>query len=231
MHRFESKRVEPGVIHAGGDAHWCGGKVLHLFGIEMVVPDVEGELDHIGYRAAGMSRHEVRQEILPALLSILECFEPIPEPVKDRVVRFVHNTGHLFCNVFRSYLEMPGYVVIGNLSEIIPTIGKSEIVADTRTDKDPLYSRDFPEFFQKNALFLVTGFETFARRIAVFVSSGTLRFPLPATKRVHICRGTSDILHNSFELRHIRHPGHFADDRVPAPTLDNPSLVVGKGTE
>ena len=65
----------------------------------------------------------------------------------------------------------------------------------------------------------------------MLVPAGTKCFPLLAREAEHIRSRATYILYNAFEFRHLRHPGHFVDDRSAAPALDDPALVMGEGAE
>ena len=63
------------------------------------------------------------------------------------------------------------------------------------------------------------------------VRAGACALPLVAVDTVHIRRRSADILDDAGKPGHRRHPLHLADDRVSAPALDDPALVVGEGAE
>ncbi len=63
------------------------------------------------------------------------------------------------------------------------------------------------------------------------VRAGARAFPLIAVDTVHIRRRSADILDDAGKPGHRCHPLHLPDDRVSAPALDDPALVVGEGAE
>ncbi len=79
MHRLKSAGVKAGKIHTGGNGHRSGSKILHLFSVKVIVTDVLGKFYHVRNGAARMPRHEIRDQVLPFLLSLLLLFEPLPE--------------------------------------------------------------------------------------------------------------------------------------------------------
>ena len=71
-------------------------------------------------------------------------------------------------------------MVIADYAKIFRIVGKREIIADTRTDEDLLYTGNFTEFFKKIALELMARVQGIAGRAAMPVSAGTICFPLSA---------------------------------------------------
>jgi hypothetical protein len=226
MNRLEGEWIETSIVHARRDTHWSRCKVLNLLSIELVVTDIDSKINHIADGTTGMSGHEIREEVVPFLFSMLVCFKSFAEPVEHFTFGFVHDVRDAFCNMFRCDLEVPGDVISTDHFKVTGIICKCQIIPNARTDEYFFHSRNFTEFFEKFTLIPMTRIKVFTRRAASLFPTGPEFFPEIAGKAVHVCCRTTYVLNDALEFWHLRHSLDFPDYRCHAPALDYPALVV-----
>ena len=151
MHRFQSERVETGIVHARGNTHGCRSEVLHLLGVQPVIADVLGERHHVIDRAARMAGHEVGDKILAPGFSFLEGFKPVNEPIEYRTVRLIHYLGHMRRNVLRGDFKVARDMGITELVQIPGTgiVSKHKVVPDTGANKYLFHARYVADLFEE----------------------------------------------------------------------------------
>src|SRR5208337_562396 len=122
-------------------------------------------------------------------------------------------------------------MVIADGPKVIRRVGHNKIVPDTGSNEYLPDAGDGTEGGEKFTLGTMARLQCPAGRATVLVPAGAGLLPQSAREPVHVGSRTSHILHDTLESLHTRHPGDLTDKRCDAPALDDPALMVGKGTE
>ena len=75
MHFLHSKGIDASIIHTSGNRHRRRRKVLHLLGVQVIVPDILGKFHHILNRASRMAGHKIRYQVLFLSQFLVHFFE------------------------------------------------------------------------------------------------------------------------------------------------------------
>jgi len=95
MHGFARHRVEAREVHRGRDGHRRRDEVLHLTRAHVAVLEPERELDRVVERRAGVTRDEVRNEVLLLAGLFARLAERLGEALVVLDGRLLHLVEHL----------------------------------------------------------------------------------------------------------------------------------------
>ena len=118
VNRLEGERIQAGIIHGSGDGHRCGGEVLHLLGVHVVVAQILRQLDHIGNGAARMAGHEIGENILLPSRRLRSRAKPLPEVVQNPAGRLMHALRNRSGDMLRGDFEVAGDMVSAEVLQI-----------------------------------------------------------------------------------------------------------------
>jgi hypothetical protein len=102
---FKGVGVVARVPGFSGDGHGRGGKVLHLFEVEVELLGEYGEFSHVLFLTAGVGGDEVGDDLLSQVLLAVDAVEDALEGVELLERGFAHEPKYTVAGMFGSHLE------------------------------------------------------------------------------------------------------------------------------
>ena len=113
-------RVKAGIIHHRASCHRSWSEALDLFGEHSLKVFVLGQSLHVGESAARMGGDEIRDNLLPEVLLLVDFLEFPLHCAEQPEGRLVHKVQDVVFRMLRSYLEAAAYMLGNELGEVFP---------------------------------------------------------------------------------------------------------------
>ena len=132
------------VPHFGGDGHWRGREVLHLFEVEVHLLRQNGEFGHILGLTAWVRRNEIGNDLLAQVFLATDAVEQPFELLKLAERRLSHQVEHAVGRVFGCYFqssadvsgdEFAGVLSGGLVALFVAGLVQQQVVAHTAANE------------------------------------------------------------------------------------------------
>ena len=229
---LSGKRVDPSIVHTGGEGARGGGKVLHLLDHELVSPEKNGQFDHIAKGATRMPGHEIRNHAMPFPEASALASETGEKRLEGINPRLAHAGKNPVNGMLRRHLEKTPHMVAKERGKVCG-LALQEIKTDPGGYSNMLYTLRLAHLSQQFHGPAVVGNQLWARlrKETAPLPAFALKSGSTAPQAVHICGRPPDIADAPPEPRLLGQTFDFPYNRIYAARLDGLPLVVTDGAE
>ena len=233
-HRRHIPGIQAGVVHGSGQGAGGGIKILYLFRVEPVLPQVAGQVDGLVEAAARVGGHEIGHQILLLAVFFRQGVIFAAEVVVHIGKGLAHIVQHPGADVLRRHLQLAADMVPHQLGEKVAVFVPEHIVkADAAADEHLFDPGDGPQLPQGGQIAALIGVEigTGCGEQALAVGAGAVLLLLLAGRVVKVGGGAAHIVDIALEIRIGGDEPCLPQHAFLAPGGHIPPLVEGQGAE
>ena len=232
--RLPRNRVDPRVVHGGGDGARRGIEILHLLGVQAVALQVAGQRHGVFQTAAGVRAHEIGHQILLLAGPAVERVILVAKGVKHGLRGLAHAAKHVVRDVFGGDLELAAHVVLHELSEKGGVFVEQHIVKAKAAAHEHLFDAGQRAHLAQNVEILgVVDLQMRAGIGGKTAPVGTCADSqlLLAGRAAEVGGWAADVVDIPLEVRRLCQPPRLLDDGGPGTAGDGAALVQGQSAE
>ena len=145
---FPGERIQSGVIHAGGDGSRRRVEILYLLRHVAQLPDIFRKRDGILQRAAGVGRHQIRDDVLLLSGLLIGLLKETDELSVDAAPGLSHPGQDIIGDMLRRDPQLAADMMLTEFPQEGPVAVRQQIIkAEPGTDKDFFDARQTAELF------------------------------------------------------------------------------------
>ena len=227
---FPREGVQPRIVHTGGNSSGCRIKILHLFRHIAQLAYIFSQSDGIPERAAGMRRHEVRNNILVLACLFVHLLKGPDKFTVYIIPRLAHFRQHMIGDMFRGNPQLTADVVLAEFPQKSPVAVRKQVIkAEAGADKNLFYAGQGAELFEQGQVISVVDLQIGAglREKTASVPAGTVGHLLFTGRCAELRGRTSDIINIALEIWLLQHLPCLLQDGLVAAHLYDAALVEG----
>ncbi len=230
------------IINLRCHRHGCRCEILHLLKVEIQLTRLNCQLGHVDFRAPGVRRNEVGNELLTQVLTLIQSVEYAFKIVEQRKRRLAHHIEHLVLGVLRGHFQSTAHMVayqflvisaVHGINAFVAGLVHRQVVAHTATNKRLLHlgQRIHSMIHVEQGRMVVVQVRAWLGVQAAGAHTFAAQIFIASAHTIHISRRSAKVGDVAFETFHLRHSLHLAQNRLLAARGDKFALMCRDGAE